>query len=233
MKHFNLICTQSLDMFERMGAPTCKENDTITYEREFPSELLFGMTYFIYKNNKLIAFRVLAYAFYSQITTYRKEGLSFLIQTPNEPLKWEKDFLTTNSIVFDSVESFMEHQVSGKGNISLGWRYCTGVFPFLKGYESITLQGKVWKWDERKNCPTNDFHPRLDYFVVKDDDVIVGFDKKRLGTNYFLTKQDCIKHRCDKLEIIDFDDISEVNVFEDIKVSHTTKKIHTLRFIED
>lgn len=234
MENYNLILTQSLEMFERMGTPTCKENDYIRLEREFPLSLQFGKTYFIYNGGKLIAFKVLAYAFYSRLTTYSKEGLSFLIQTPNEPLKWAEDFLTTNSVIFDSVESFMEHQITGKGNVSLDWRYSTNVFPFLTCAATISLKGKVWKWDSSKNCPTNDFHPRLTYFVVKDNNLMVGFEKKGLGsTDYFLSKQECIKSRCDKMEIIDFADESNTDIHFSFEIVQSQKKVHTLRFIED
>lgn len=234
MENYNLNLTQSLEMFERMGIPTCKENDYIRLEMKFPSSLKFGKTYFIYKGGKLVAFKVLAYAFYSRLTTYHKEGLSFLIQTPNEPLKWAEDFLTTSSVIFDSVESFMEHQITGTGNVSLDWRHSTEVFPFLVCAATISLKGKVWMWDDNKNCPTNKFHPRFTYFVVKDNNLMVGFEKKGLGsTDYFLSKQECIKSRCDKMEIIDFADERNVDIQFKIEFVQSQKKVHTLRFIEE
>jgi hypothetical protein len=63
---------------------------------------------------------------------------------------------------------------------------------------------------------------------------MVGFGKKGYGsTDYFLSKQDCIKSRCDKMEIIDFADESNTDIHFSFEIVQSQKKVHTLRFIED
>ena len=229
----NLICTQSMAIFNELQVPMCDSIESISCDIEFPRALEFKRTYYMYKNNRLIAFRIVAYALFSRLTTYRKTGLSFLVQTPNEPIQWIEEFIKPNTKVFADVESFMEHQVTGKGNISLDWTMSPNMFPFLKDWHNISLKGKVWCWNDETKCPRNDFSPLFTSFLVYENNLFVLFPKQGfLSRDYYLSKEDCVKSRLDGMEIIDFDDSD--TIFEcEIQITSTRKKIHTLRFLDE
>lgn len=232
----NLVCTQSLSIFEDLNVPSC-DLQKIQSGMRFPTKLQFEHIYYTYKNNKLIAFKVLAYCVYSHLTTYEKVGLSFLIQMPNERTKWIEDFLQCDTKVFDSVEAFMSHQVNGNGAISLGWdRACSALSEFTTTYVNSTLQyktleHKMWKWNNTAMYPTNTFMPYFKRCLFYKDNIYVYLPLKCLGADMFLSKEECIKSRLNGMEIVEFDeDKPTIKINIDIT---TNKKIHTLRFLEE
>ena len=227
--------TKSTDLFESMSAPTCD----LTYICDnvlFPRCLHLGVTYYKLLNNKLTAFRVLAYAVYSRLTTYEKVGLSFLVQMPNEKPQWIEDFLDKNTPVFISKEKFLKHQVTGSSNVDLDWYIGRGVFPELARAAVIGFYGRCWSWNNDTNAPKNDFYPRFNHFVVtkhiSGNTLFVHINKKTCGVwnEVHLTKEECVKSKIDGIEIVEFaDEPVEVN----ITILPSTKVVHTLRFIEE
>ena len=233
----DLICTKSLSIFNELNVPSC-DLQKIQSGMKFPTKLQFEHIYYTYKNNKLIAFKVLAYCVYSRLTTYEKVGLSFLVQMPNENAQWIEDFLQYDTMIFDSVDSFMSHQVYGNGNVSLGWeKACNVLTEFTTTFYTNTLQCKtleykLWKWSGIKMYPTNNFIPYFKRCLFYKDSIYVYFPMKSLGgDDCFLSKEECVKSRLNGMEIVDFDeDKPTITINIDIK---TNKKIHTLRFLEE
>lgn len=219
---------QTKDFFKSINAPTTLGVNYIANEgMKYPSRLRFNTTYYMFKDEKLVAFRILAYAYkrrqYSHLVL---EGLSYLVQMPNEEPRWIDDFLTEKTRIFNSPEEFMKHQTGYDFAVELNWEKGKQVFPNLGYAAVIGLKGMVWQWSETHNSPTDNFSPEFDYFVVCADGLFVGISKQ----DYYLSAEECVKGKLNGLEIVDF---AEEPVKITINVLPNTPKIHTLRFIEE
>lgn len=227
----NIQLTRNADIFDKYNVPTC-DLTSICDAVKFPRLLRFGVTYYKYYNNKLVAFRILAYAVYSRLTTHEEVGLSFLVQLPNSNPQWIKNFITEKTTIFDSKESFLKHQVCGDADTKIDW--CIGriVFPELARAAVIGFYGRCWSWDNDTNRPHNKFYPRFKHFFVTDEGMSVYIPAKTCGqfNDVFLNHEDCVKDRLNGMEIVEFaDEPMEIN----IKIYPNTPKVHTLRFIEE
>ena len=222
--------THSADLFDKLQVPTC-ELEYITDTFDFPRHLDFNRTYYKLYENKLLAFRILAYAVYSRLTTSQHIGISFLVQFPNEQPRWINDFLGKDSKIFESKEDFLEHQITGDKSVYLDWSCSTYVFRQLKGFNSISFEGKVYAWSNSRNCPTNNFKPTFTRFLVTQDTLFVQIKKYKSGYDKtYFTKEECVRDKIDGIEIVEF---AEEPIEMNITILPNTKVTHTLRFIEE
>lgn len=226
----NIQLTRNADIFDKYNVPTCNLTN-IRDAVKFPRFLCFGETLYKYYNEKLVAFRILAYAVYSRLTT-DKVGLSFLVQLPNSKPQWIEDFITEKTIIFDSKESFLAHQVCGNADTKLGWDIGRMVFPELSRAAVIGFYGRCWAWDKNENKPHNEFYPHFTHLLITDEGMLVYISKNTCGqfSDVFLSQEDCVKDRLNGMEIVEFaDEPMEIN----IKIYPNAPKVHTLRFIEE
>ena len=222
--------THSAELFDKLQVPTC-ELEYIIDNFDFPRHLEFNRTYYKFDENKLIAFRVLAYAVYSRLTTSQHIGLSFLIQFPNQQPRWINDYIGKYSKIFNSKEDFLNHQITGDKSVYLDWSCSTYVFRQLKGFNSISFEGMVYAWSNSRNCPTNNFKPTFTRFLVTQDTLFVQIKTYKSGYDKtYFTKEECVKDKIDGLEIVEF---AEEPIEMNITILPNTKVTHTLRFIEE
>ena len=228
----NIQLTQSTEIFHKYNVPTCNLT-SIADVLKFPRRLCFGTTYYKYSDNKLVAFRILAYAVHSNLLG-EKIGLSFLVQLPNSEPQWIKDFITEKTIIFDSKESFLAHQVYGNADTKLGWESGRLVFPELARVAVIGFYGRCWVWSNDANKPTNKFYPCFNRLFITDEGMFVCLPIKVThlthSVNMFTNQEDCVKDKLDGMEIVEF---SEEPMEINIKIYPNTPKVHTLRFIEE
>lgn len=223
--------TQFEDFFESISAPEVGCTDEyITDSQKFPTKLEFNRTYYKYEGGKLVAFRVLAYAYTCVNKTLSIYGLSYLVQFPNQQPCWKNSFLTQETKIFNSPNDFIMHQSTGNYDIDLCWEIGRSAFPDIAYAAVIGAKGKVWAWSEKYNRPVNDFNAKFCYFVVCEQGLLICVYESYGKTKYYLSAEECVKDRLNGLEIVDF---AEEPVKITINVLPNTPKIHTLRFIED
>lgn len=213
--------------FQSLNAPQCKGESIIYDLVEIPLNIEFNKTYYRYYENKLVAFKILAYALYCDDII---RGLSYLVQMPNETPKWIKNFLTKSSTFFLNKEDFFQHQII-KSNVELEWESIRSIMP-SKGNMCSSFSKELWYWDTERNCSSNNIAPRISCFVVVDNNAYIYFNKDKQFKKLYLTKEDCIKDSLNGLVIEEFDD-TPITIDLKINMAMNTKKVHTLRFIED
>lgn len=229
--------TQNKEFFNTYNTPKCQLTYITDSEILFPTELRFGKKYYKVGNcNKLVAFKVLAYAVYSRLTTHLKMGLSFLVQLPNSEPQWIEDFIGQKTTIFDSKEAFFEHQVSGHCSIDLEWRIGRTAFSSLARAAVIGFYGKGWHWDTTTNKPRNDFYPRFEHMLVTKEGMVVYISDKTCGyDNVSLSKTECVKNKLNGMVIEDFEeeDDEKEDLVINIEITTSKPKVHTLHFIEE
>lgn len=226
----NIQLTKSFEPFDALNTPSC-DISFVGDNIRFPRLLQFNRTYYKKIGNKLTAFRILAYAIYSKLTTYEKVCLTYLVQLPNEDPQWEEDFIDQNTCVFNSKEDFMRHQIT-PCNINFDWQCGRIVFPTLARAAVIGFYGLCYSWSNSQNRPTNDFYPTFTRFMVVQNTLFVHIRKNTCGRDgeVFLTKEECVASRLDGMEIVEFcDEPIDLN----ITILPNKKVTHTLHFVED
>ena len=227
--------TQNKEIFNAYNTPSCDLTYISDDEIKFPTELRFGKKYYkIGSGNKLIAFKVLAYAVYSRHTTYKEIGLSFLVQLPNSESQWIKDFIGEKTTIFESKEAFFEHQVSGHCSTDLEWRIGRTAFSSLARAAVIGFYGKGWYWNTTTNKPHNDFYPRFEHILVTKEGMIVCISNYTCGYNdTFINKTECVKNKLNGMVIEDFEDEENEYLVINIEITSSKPKVHTLHFVEE
>lgn len=228
--------TQNKEIFNTYNTPKCDLTYISDSDILFPTDLRFGKKYYKLDNTKkLVAFKVFAYAVYSRHTTYKKIGLSFLVQLPNSEPQWIEDFISQRDTIFDSKEAFFEHQVNGKCNIDLEWRIGRTAFSSLARAAVIGFYGKCWYWDTTTHNPQNEFYPRFEHLLVTKDGMSVCISKYTCGFNdTFISKTECVKKILNGMTIEDFEDEDEKeNLVINIQITTSKPKVHTLHFVEE
>ena len=216
--------TQSDAQFKKLGAPTCNVNYIVNTGGKFPRKMTFNKTYYIYRNNTLSAFRILAYAYISQCY------LSYLVQLPNEEPKWIEGFMSQETPIFDSKEQFYSYQMDKNNKVDLAWESGKLVFPEIAYASVIGLRGRVWCWSEAKGRACQYHDPIIQGFLVSKEGVLIYTPRRTDTREYYLSEHECVKANLHYMQVVDFDEEPfEIELNEQPK----GKKVHTLRFIED
>lgn len=221
--------TQNNELFDSMNAPSC-DLETIPCSVKFPTHLCMGKIYYGMYDNKLTAFKILAYAVYSTYFHYQHIGVSYLVQFPGEEPRWIKDFLDVNTRIFESKEDFLAHQIKGNYNVDLHWLSHVHLSEITHS-NAICLVGKCYVWNKTRLMPYNEFLPLMLQFMVIDDTLYIRVSKTYSNDKVYLTKEECVADNLNNLDIVEFADEPIIEV----KVNFATERkvVHTLRFIED
>lgn len=232
----NYELTQNRAIFNKYNTPKCNLYYIDDNEMLFPTELQFGKKYYkVEKGNKLVAFKILAYAVFTRYISHHEiKGLSYFVQLPNSEPQWIEKFIQSDTAIFESKEAFLNHQVSGNCSIDLKWRIGRTAFTSLARAAVIGFYGKGWRWNTTTNRAHNDFYPRFEHLLVTKEGMKVYITKSGCGyKDVFLTKAECVKNQLNGMEIEDFEEDEKGEVVVNINITTSKAKVHTLHFIED
>ena len=225
----NIKITQNTEFFDNLNAPSC-ELSHISCSVTFPTRLCMGKIYYRMYDNKLTAFKILAYAVYSTFVYHERKGVSYLVQFPGEEPKWIENFLIENTRIFENEGDFLTHQINGKGSVNLHWLSNIHLREITCG-SAISLEGKCYTWNEIRNMPFSDFRPKVLRFMVIDDTLYICVDTTCSYGKVYLSKEECVADKLNNLEIVKFGNEPTIEV--KINVVPERKVVHTLRFIEE
>lgn len=120
MEQLKVTFTQNQTPYNELNVPTFNYKHSWFSKRyKFPFGLKFNQTYYKYENGGLVAFRILAYTICDERKNDFDFPLYFLVQLPNKPLQWIKDFIKENTNVYNSADDYILS--GGSNNVSLNW----------------------------------------------------------------------------------------------------------------
>lgn len=222
--------TQDHSMFVDWAVPFCGKRSTFAFS--LPIDLEYNKTYYKYDNDKITAFRILAWAVYKN---YVYSSLAYLVQLPNEEPKWINNFIQSNSIIFTSKEQYFDYLVDSRNKHKFNW---VSIYDVLDTkYKQTTYSGAcelefknvLWYWSNDKGCPLST-SVYVEYFFGTENGIFIGAQKYGCNTTYYMSKEECIKANVNGLVISDF---AEEPIKVTINILPNQPKIHTLRFIEE
>jgi hypothetical protein len=190
--------------------PRTNKIDAITMS--YISNIEFNKTYYKLVNNKLIAFRILAMA-------KIEDKWSYLVQIPNKPLEWVKDFLTICSIIFENKEDFLVYLQTNEKTFNLEESNLMydlhNVYKYLNWTKTYLLG---WEYKNDK------FEPHclpIDCLLIINNQVYVY-----TNTPYAINREDCFKSIIESVTIEDFaEDVIEIQVLPNTGKTYTMKVI--------
>lgn len=221
------VITKSLDFFQSINAPKLSCANYIRCEFQFPFGLQFNRTYYIHRNGQLTAFRILAYAYKDMCSNGSGVyGLTYLVQFPNQAPEWIDKFFDAHTLIFVSVDDFIQHQSGRDMSHDLCWTRASSIYREYSYAAVIGLKGKLWKWDYLYNQPNCNCSFYFNYFVVCEEGTFIGISNE----DYYLSEEECAMSKLNGMQIVDF---AEDPICVTVNILPNAPKFHTLRFIEE
>ena len=193
------------------------------YERTYiplpkiPSNIELEKTYYAYDGeaNRLIAFKLLAVSFCpigndSRTVCY--------IKLPQEQPMWYVHFFDTYKI-FKSEKDFMDYMITGNGQHKVMFDVFTCEANDDDG--SGFAVKRTYRWDKCAKRPIL-VKSLINHLFITKDCTYVGFSHEyrgELGTleKGYSSAEDCIRANVSGLEIVEFDEPSEIDISLDVE----------------
>lgn len=203
--------------FEKLNVPQC----SLTYVNNdiMLPNLELGKTYYkLTDEKKLQAFRIIAIA----KKTY---GKSYLIQEPNQPLRWIDSYINNRDIIFDKHLDIIEY-LNGKTELNKNKEWVS-----LKKQIPTSLiyrDGQFFHtWYIDKNSKKPYVKPtRVKYLLILKDSIEVCLEQEN---ECFNTEEECISNQLNGFVVNDFEQEVQ-NITINIYPNKLVKK--TLHVIE-
>lgn len=223
------IVTTTNNIFNELNVPFFSTINDVKC-CSFPSHIKLNKTYYLYKEQKLTAFRIIAFAFSLERRLNHHSGVCHcLVQFPNEKPIWEKDFLQS-ACIFENKDDLFDHISGNDKNINhkynlpnlsdvINSSYCNME---LNVDKYGTLETK-WKWNESSHQPKL-YRGDINHILYVNDTLHIKVEQ-----NGFLSKEECIKHHLDGFQIEEFEE-EPINI--NVTILPNKPKIHTLKFVE-
>jgi hypothetical protein len=184
---------------------------------KIPSNIEFGKTYYAYDRdgNRLTAFKLLAVSFCpigndSRTVCY--------IKLPLEHPMWYAHFFDTFKI-FKSGKDFTDYIMTGNGQHKVTFDVFTCDANDDDGCGFAVK--KTYRWDKRANRPVL-VNSLINHLFITKDCTYVGYSNEYRGEHGTLEKgyataEDCIRANMSGLEIVEFDEPSEIDINLDLE----------------
>ena len=226
--------TQDLTAFKKIDVPMFEYKISWFSENyKIPEHIYFNRVYYKYDNNLkgLVAFRILAYSVYEKHDK-NDRSLIFLVQLPNKSPQWIRDFITPETMVYDSVESYVSS--SGTNTTDLGWRdlwRCVLMKPVHR--DTFFFTEKFYSIKNGAVVESDGAYVRTMVFV--EEGCLVCISKNNLNGykgegNIYFTQADASRDLLDGLIVTDFADPATIDIT--IEVLPTAPKVMQIRIIE-
>lgn len=209
--------TQETEMFKKINAPHFKYVRISLAKVFVPTNLQMNKTYYMFKDNVLKAFKVVAYAIDDREMDNIK--LSYLVQYPNNAIEWQYDFLTQKANIYESKEAFLCS--GGSRVVDLCWENLERVI-------NTTFQFKVFECIDGVITNPKRNNAGINYMVYNGHNWIASVSG-RYGHKVYLSYDECLKQSYNGLQCEDFaENVAQIN----IEVTISKPSISTIQIVE-
>jgi hypothetical protein len=226
---FNLTTDET--SFDDLGCPTFNAYACSNIKI---ANINFNQTYYKFKDNELIAFRILA------ITITKHNGWfypCYLVQFPNGKTNWVIKFIEETTKVFTSVKHYMDYVSNICGSLNLQFISIAKMFdryinyPTKKGYHDTLRLFYTYKWSDSLHKAIKD-DTFIKYLLITETslNICTNHYNPNNHTYGYGSEEECVKRHLNGMRIVDFNDTLKV----EIKIQPTNEpKVHILKFIEE
>lgn len=242
-----VIYTTNDDVFKNIGSP--KLNYTEIGNMRYPTNLVFGKTYYTEKDGCVVAFKVLAMAIVNsewQRTHCVKFHNDFIVRMAyfvqyaniDRPI-WELN--TLDYPCFESVEDYMLHSTTNQhtkvewGNELLGYllnEHNDVVYKTYNHTQNTIHFRKTYVWDKSENAPRKCIS-LIESVVFTNEGMIVCYNPKlntlKQPINGFSTFEECANNHLNNMAIVGFESES---ISLNIQIEITKPSVTKLKIVE-
>lgn len=223
------IVTKSNSIFNELNVPLFNNTNDVKC-CPFPSHIKLNKTYYLYNEQKLTAFRIIAISFSVEHTlNYHFGRCNCLVQFPNEKPIWKHNFLQS-ACIFENKDDLFDHISGNDKNINHRYNFSILSDVIMSSYRNMELNvdkyGTLetnWMWDESSHQPKL-YRTKINHILYVNDTLYIKVEQSG-----FLSKEECIKHHLDGFQIEEFEE-EPINI--NVTILPNKPKIHTLKFVE-
>lgn len=230
----SVIFTQNHNHFNELEVPCFKfKHNWISKYYKFPFGLKFNKTYYKHDGEKLVAFRILAYTICDVKPNIHTYPMYYLVQQPNQPLRWMVDFITQDTKVYNSVDEYVLS--SGTDCVNLQWECWASQFNVWSVHDDSYFFEYDY-WTIKKGSVVKSKGAYMDRFVATEDGFFVNISKKSYHSHYgeegiYLDKMLATRYLLQDMEVVDFENEPQ-NIKININVLNNTPKYTKIKFVE-
>ena len=226
--------TQDISQFINLNVPAFKyQHNEFSSKKEFPMMIKFNKTYYKYIDEKLTAFRILAYTINDKYNN--SNDLYYLVQFPNQAPQWINNFITYESKIYASADDYI---LSGGTNyIQHNWVpmfQCLNLVNKIKNYSNWYFFNQDFYTIKNGAVCVSLKGAYCAYLLVTENGCLAYIPKDSCQNhwgeqNIYLNKSDAMKVLLNGMEIVDF---AEEPISFNINILPNEPKYTKLKFVE-
>jgi hypothetical protein len=232
MANYKVTYLQDHTPFDELNVPRCKyKHNWLNMGYQFPFGLKFNKTYYKYDGSNLTAFRILAYTICDETNSIREYPIYYLVQLPNQSVRWIKDFITNKIRVYNSIEEYVTS--GGADFVDLHWLCWVARFNVRSVHDdTYFFDDDFWTIKTGAVVPSKGAY--FNRFVATEDGFFANIGKDSYHNHYgeegiFLDKKTATQNLLDDMDVVDFENepiTIKMNVLDN------TPKLLKLKFVE-
>lgn len=232
MGYLKVTYSQDHKPFDVLGVPRCHyKHNWLSKNYKFPFQLEFNRTYYKRNETNLTAFRILAYTIDDNSSNDYQKSLIYLVQLPNQQLQWIKDFITHETMVYNSIDDYV--MSSGTKCADLCWENWVCRFNVRAVHDDTYFFDDEF-WTIKDGSVKKSKGAYFNRFVVTEDGFFVNIGNDSYHSHYrekgiFLDKMNATKVLLNNMSVVDFEN-DPITI--KMKVLDNTPKLLKIQFVE-
>lgn len=232
MTNYKVTYLQDHTPFDELNVPRCKyKHNWLSVKYKFPFGLKLNKTHYKYDGSNLTAFRILAYTICDETNSISEYPMYYLVQLPNQPIQWIKDFITNEIRVYNSMEEYVTS--GGTNAVDLRWLPWTACFRVRSVHDDTYFFDDAF-WTIKAGVVVPSKGAYFNRFVAMEDGFFANIGNDSYHNHYgeegiFLDKMTATHSLLDNMDVIDF--VNEPITIK-MNVLDNTPKLLKLKFVE-
>lgn len=203
-------------------------NDVIWGCQKIPSGFEFNKVYYKVRGKTLQGFKIRMC-----ILNRKDKGnypIYYLVEYPNGSLEWEKDFLDSNTLLFEEPNDFFDY-LNGFEEVTIRVKILgLHFFSNRLGSDDYLRFTKTWFWSSKDEKPMKKYSNIK--FILLNEQGLIPILRASSTLNEYSSQEECMKEKMNGFTIEEFPQ-SEFSFNIKIEVKKKEPIVRTLKFMEE
>ena len=203
-------------------------HDVIWGAQKIPSGFEFNKVYYKVNGKTLQGFKI-------RMCILNRKGddnypLYYLVEYPNGSLEWKKDFLDSNTLLFEEPNDFYDY-LNGFEEVAIRIENLH-LYSFSRrlGSRDYLRFTRTWFWSNKDEKPMKKYSNIK--FILLNEQGLIPILRASSTVNEYSTKEECMKDKMNGFTIEEFPQ-SEFSFNINIEIKKKEPIIRTLKFMEE
>lgn len=203
-------------------------NDVILTAQKIPSGFEFNKVYYKVNGKSLQGFKI-------RLCVLNRKGdgnypLYYLVEYPNGELKWVKDFLDNNTLLFEEPNDFFDY-LNGYSELAIRIKILS-LYSFSRrfGASDYIRFTRTWFWSNKDEKPMKKYSNIR--FMLLNEQGLIPILRATSMLNEYTSQEECMKGKLNGFTIEEFPQ-SEFSFNINIEIKKNEPIVRTLKFVEE